>query len=357
MKKISSRIALAAAAFAFASSASAQNLEKIRFGFAQNAVSPIIINFIVPMYLGYLKEEGLELEVITLGTNAAVMASLDQKRVEFGVGVPSFQLPLAAKGERLPAVNFYEYTYPFKWQVAVKPESAIKNLVDLKGQTIGVSSLGVTDFPVGKAMMRLVKLDPEKDVSWLAVGEGVTAGQALNRGAIAGLVYFDTGFGQIEAAGIKMRYLPLPPDVPKVGGLYISASRETLEKRRKAAVGFARAVAKASLFTMENPEAAAFAFIKQYPEAAPRATSLADQIKAVSVPIKKRAPLFAHYDKSITEFGRTTAAEWDDELEFLNLKGKIKDTSAFFTNDLIAEANKFDRQKVINEARNFKIPQ
>ena len=336
--------------------ASSQTLEKIKFGFAQNAVSPIVINFIVPQFLGYYKEEGLDVELVTLGTNAAVMAGLDQKRVEFGVGVPSFQLPLVAKGERLPGINFYEYTYPFKWAVAVKPESSFKTLADLKGETVGVSSFGVTDFPVGKSMARLSKMDPEKDIKWLAVGEGVTAGQAVVRNAVSALIYFDTGFGQIEAAGIKLRYLPLPDNVPKVGGLYISATKETLEKRRKTAIGFARAVAKASYFIQNNPEAAAYMFIKLYPEAAPRGMALADQIKAVVTPIRKRMPLYSHYDKSITDIGRTTAAEWADEVEFMGLQDKIKDSSGFFTNDLITEINRFDKQKVIESARAFKIP-
>src|SRR6187455_2357982 len=86
-------LAIGAAAFLACAPGVAQPLEKVRFGFAQNAISPIVINFIVPQALGYYKEEGLDVELVTLGNNAAVMASLDQKRIEFGVGVPSFQLP------------------------------------------------------------------------------------------------------------------------------------------------------------------------------------------------------------------------------------------------------------------------
>jgi len=336
--------------------AGAQQLEKVRFGFAQTAVSPILINFIVPQYLGYFKDEGLDVELVTLGTNAAVLASVAQNRVEFGVGVPSFQLPVVAKGEQLPAINYFEYTYPFKWAVAVKPDSSVQSLKDLKGKTIGVSSLGVTDFPIGKALMRLSGLDPEKDVQWLAVGEGVTAGQALQRGSIDALVYFDTGFGQIESVGLKMRYLPLPANLPKVGGLYISASKEFLDTRKKTAVGFARAIAKGSLFVQQNPDAAAYIFIKQYPEAAPRGKSLSQQIEAVRIPVTKRAPLFTHYDKAVTDLGRISASEWQDEIDFLGLDGKIKDPSALFTNALIDDINKFDRQKVSEQAKNFKIP-
>jgi NitT/TauT family transport system substrate-binding protein len=334
----------------------ARAVEKIHFGFAQTAVSPILINFIVPQYLGYFKEEGLDVELVTLGTNAAVMASLEQKRVEFGVGVPSFQLPVVAKGEKLPAINYFEYTYPFKWAVAVKPDSPIHSLTDLKGKLVGVSSLGVTDFPIGKALLKLAKLDPASDVQWLAVGSGITAGQALQRGSIDALVYFDTGFGQIEAAGIKMRYLPLPDGLPKVGGLYISATRDYLDSNKKQAIGFARAVAKGSLFVQQNPEAAAYIFIKQYPEAAPRGKSLADQIKAVKIPVEKRAPLFTNYDKSVHDLGHISATEWQDEVAFLGLQGKIKDPSSFYTNDLVKEINNFDHDAIVRQAKEFKIP-
>lgn len=335
---------------------SAENLEKIKFGYAQKSISPIIINFLIPKYLGYYKEEGLDVEFLTLGANATVMASLDQNRIDFGVGVPSFQLPIVAKGEKLPAINFYEYTYPFKWAVAVKPDSSIKSLLDLKGKTIGVSAFGVTDFPVGKALLKLSNLDPEKDVKWLAVGAGTKAGQAVERNDVSALIYFDTGFGQIEASGIKLRYLPLPDSVPKVGGLYISATEETLQKRQKVAIGFARSVAKASHFIQANPRAAAYMFIKLYPEAAPRGKTLTQQIDAISISINKRMPLYSHYDKNISDLGRIKKSEWEDEVEFYGLKEKVKDVSKLFTNNLISEINNFDRQKIINSAKAFVIP-
>lgn len=349
-------LALGAIATGRSLHADAQSIKKVRFAIATKTVSPIIINVLIPEYLGYFKEEGLSVETIPLGSNAAVMAGLEAKRVEFGVGVPSFQIPLVAKGEKLPAVNFFEYAYPFKWAVAVKPESGMKALADLRGKKLGVSSFGQSDFPVGKALLRLVQLDPEKDVQWLAVGENITAGQALQRSDVDALVYYDTGFGAIEAAGIAMRYLPLPRNVPKVGGLYLSATRDMLKENRNWAVGIARATAKTQVFIQANPEAAAYAFLQMYPEAAPRAVSVEDQVKAIMVPVLKRAPLYSHYDKSITKWGHISASEWNDEIAFLELGGKVKDPSIFFTNELIDEANRFDPEKVRQHAKSFRLP-
>ena len=333
---------------------STKELQKIRFGIATKAISPIVINALLPEFLGYYAEEGLTVETIPLGSNAAVMTALGNGDIDFGVGVPSFQIPLVANGDPLPAINYYEYTYPFKWAVAVKPDSSYQKLEDLKGQTIGVANLGTTDYPIGQALFRLVGIDPETEVEWLAAGEGVTSGQALQNRDIAALVYFDTGFGQIEAAGIELRYLPLPEDLPEVGGLYISATPKMLEEHKDWAVGLARGVAKASVFIQNNPRAAAYGYIQMYPEASPNAATLSEQLDAVEIPIKKRMPLYSN--DNVTKWGEINTAEWEDEAAFLGLEGKITDTSQFYTQELIDEVNQFDEEEIVKQAKEYKIP-
>ncbi len=61
-----------------------------------------------------------------------------------------------------------------------------------------------------KNVLRSLGIDPDKDVKWTAVGNGIPAGVALDRGAIDALAYYDTGFGQIEAAGMAIEMLPRP---------------------------------------------------------------------------------------------------------------------------------------------------
>src|SRR6476620_1901100 len=207
----------------------AQELRKIRMAFGIKSVNPIIINILISEQLGYTREEGLSCTPSALGTNANVQIALDKGDIEFAVGTASFQFPLFAKGQRPPIVNYYEYTYPYKWDVAVKPEAGIQKYEDLKGKKIGVSDLGTTDYPVTRAVLQNIGIDPDKDVTWTAVGAGVTAGVALQRGVIDALAYFDTGFGQIDAAGIAMRMLPRPKDVPLIGGLFLSAMENFLK--------------------------------------------------------------------------------------------------------------------------------
>jgi NitT/TauT family transport system substrate-binding protein len=330
--------------------------QKVRFGFGFNSISPIIIDILIPEYLGYYRAEGLSVDALALGSDAALFASIESKRIEFSIGTAAFQLPRLARGEKLPSIDFYESTYPFKFGMAVKATSPIKSFADLKGKRIGVIGFGNANYVVAQKVLQVAGLDPQKDVSWLAVGLGTVAGLALDRGDIDALFYDDTGFGQIEANGMPLAYLPLPPQVPQVGGLFLSASTELLQQHRAWAVGFGRGVSKAHVFIQENSEAAAYVFARMFPEALPKGKSLEDQVKAVMVPVVKRMPLYSSYDKTIEKWGYIKTAEWQDEIDLAGYHGKIQDMSAIFTDDLIDDINNFDVEAIKAEAHNFKLP-
>ena len=216
-----------------------------------------------------------------------------------------------------------------------------------------MSDLGTTDYPVTRAVLKNIGLDPDKDVQWIAVGAGVSAGVALQRGVIDALAYFDTGFGQIDAAGIEMRMLPRPKDVPLIGGLFISARGDFLKNNRKTAIGFARAVNKSSEFLLANPEAGARVFLKLFPETAPRGASEADAVKSILFAAKRRIPLYRPPYPN-TKMGFIQESELMLDAKFMGLDS-IKDIKPLFTNDMIDEINDYDRAKVIAEAKAYKI--
>jgi NitT/TauT family transport system substrate-binding protein len=339
----------------WAMQAQAQQLETVRVGEGDKAVSPVFINMVVPEYLGYYKAEGVSVQVIPTGSQAAALAGVADGRLEVGAGTAGFGLQRLANDGTLPGKFFFENAYPFRYGVVVKPDSPYQTLADLKGKTIGVSSFGITVYPVVKGWFKLVGLDPDNDVKWLAVGEGATAGYALDRSDIDALAYYDTGFGQVEAAGIKIRYLPIPADAPRIGGAFFYATPAYIKEHRKTLIGFARAVLKAEVFIQTNPEAAAYIYAKLYPGAVPQGVPIQDQVNAVLVSIAKVAPSFTPYDKS-AKWGFIKESELNSEIQFYNLGDKINDPKVVYTNDLINPINDFDWNKVKAEATNFKLP-
>ncbi|CCE03380.1 ABC transporter substrate-binding protein [Bradyrhizobium sp. STM 3809] len=329
----------------------AADARKIRFGVGLKALNATVINCVIGEALGYNAEEGFSLDVQALGTNANVQVATDRGTVNIGVGVPSTALPLLAKGEWSGAKMFYQYTYPYKWDIAVPPGSALRSYTDLKGRKIGVSDFGATEYPVTKNVLKALGLDPEKDVSWVAVGNGTPAGVALQRGVIDALAYFDTGFGQIEAAGIALAYLPRPTTIPMVGGQFLMAMPATFEKDRDLLIGFGRSVCKASQFLLANPAAGARAFLKLYPETAPRGASEDEAVKAVLQSISRRIKLYAP-PYADTKMGAINEQEFRTEAAMNGLD--IKDYAALYTNELIDKINNFDAVKVKAEAAAYR---
>jgi NitT/TauT family transport system substrate-binding protein len=330
----------------------AQNLPKLKFGMGTKTMNATTINMVIGEGLGYNKQEGFSIEPVPLGSSSNIFIGLDKGDLAFGVGAPSFQLPLFAKGELPPITNFYEYTYPYKWDVAVLPNAPYKSYEELKGKKIGVSGFGTTDYPVTRAVFKNLGIDPDKDVQWVAIGEGTTAGVALQRGSIDALAYFDTGFGQLEAAGMAMRLLPRPQQVPMIGGFFVSARTDKLKEGRKLAVGFGRSISKATEFILANPQAGAKVLLDMYPDLAPRAVAKEEAIKTVLAPVLRRMTLFRPpYPNMKT--GQIQEAELQREAEFLNLK--VANLKPLYTNDLIDEINDFDKKAVIEHAKAFKV--
>jgi NitT/TauT family transport system substrate-binding protein len=330
-------------------------LQRIAFGIGDKAVSPLMINRAIPEYLGYYKQEGLSVELVPVGSNAAIVAGLGSGRFQFGPGLAALQLPYLARGESFPGIDFLEVAYPGKFGIAVLPSSGITSLSQLKGRKIGINNFSGAGYAIGQQMLRMSGVDPQKDVAWISVGEGITPGIALQHGDIAALDYYDTGFGQIESAGIKLNYLQAPPNFPKVGNDYTMAAKEVLKDHRAWVVGIGRGILKAETFILANPEAAAWIYLQMYPEAAPKGMSVQDQVKAVMVPLVARMKLFVPYDKSM-KWGTMRASDWQDEINLAGLQDKVKDPSGLYTNALIDEMNDFDRAKIVEQARSFKLP-
>lgn len=347
---------LASSAFAAAlalgnRSAMAQGLASLKFGVGLKAMGPSVINALIGEALGYNREEGFTIAPAALGTNANVQIAIDKGDVDIGIGVPSFGLPLLAKGEWKGALNFYEYTYPYKWDVVVKPGSAIRSYADLKGKRVGVSDFGATEYPVTRNVLKTLGIDPDADVKWIAVGNGVQAGVALQRDAIDALAYYDTGFGVIEAANIPLRFIDRPANLPMIGGQFLTARKPFIETKRSLAVGLGRSVAKASTFLLASPQAGARAFLSMYPETAPRGSSTEDAVKAVVQGIARRIKLYVPPYPG-ARMGSIDPKEFSTEAQMNGLQ--IADLSGFYTNDLINDINAFDPEKIRAEALVYK---
>jgi len=111
-------------------------------------------------------------------------------------------LSVIAEGGDLVIVAQLAGVYPFVLEVA----APIKTVADLKGKKVGVSSVGSSSDIATRAALKKMGLDPDKDVTIVAVGSAAQRTAAMLSGAI------DAGVSQppdslaVEKAGFHVLY-------------------------------------------------------------------------------------------------------------------------------------------------------
>jgi NitT/TauT family transport system substrate-binding protein len=146
---------------------------------------------------GIYERNGLDVDLtVTPGTQA--MAALLSGQVQLIQTGGSAALSPSAGGADLEVVSVVIPVFPYV--LITSPE--VKTAADLKGKKLGVSSLGDSvDIATRVAVSRL-GLDPEKDVSILAMGGGSTVlTAALQGGSIQGAALAPPGSIQLPAQG------------------------------------------------------------------------------------------------------------------------------------------------------------
>lgn len=330
----------------------AKPVTPITFTIASATNTYLNLDFAVAQAAGFTKAQGISLTVLPLGSNEAATGAVLNGSAQFAVGVPSYQIPIVAQHQPLNMVNFFEYTYPFKWSVAVLNNSPYHSLAQLAGKTIGVQSFGVSDYTVGQKLFKLAGVNPTSGIHWVATGDLAPAAHALATGEVAAMVTYDTTEGSWTALHeVNYRNLPLPKGVPEVGGLFLSTTPAFLRAHRNLAIAFGRAVAEANIFAIANPLEAAKMFYQVYPSALPPGTSAAVAAQEVVAITARRRQEYLPYFKG--KIGYTEPSEWVSEVEFAGYSPSVVNPTQFYTNSLIPTIDNFSASHIQSLARTW----
>jgi NitT/TauT family transport system substrate-binding protein len=328
---------------------------KTRFAIGQAVFNPGLAIAWIGQDLGYFAEEGLDPQFIQAAGGPQVIQLLAGGGAEFGLQNLDPLLFAAAKGNDVPIRYFYNYAREVVFQMAAKPESGITEVRHLKGKRIGVTSFGSTSVLYAKTAARAVGLDPEKDITLIATGVGGQAASALYGEQVDALSMWDALFAQIENLGFKLTHLPHPAGVEGVPGASgLTVRTDYLQQHRQHAVGLGRALAKATVFALENPEAAIRIHWKMYPETKPKGKSDEQAFKDELHVVRARYPKYALEKGQVKKWGAASRQEWDAFVRWLDLEGKV-DIGRFLINDLLDEINQFDAEKVRDQARRYRM--
>jgi NitT/TauT family transport system substrate-binding protein len=308
----------------------------------------------IPVALGYWKEEGLDVTVTSVEGSAAGLQQLGSGNLNIVSLGPEEIVIGREKGVKIK--GFYLQAREIIYRIVAPADGPIQSVAQLKGTTIGVPSLASGAVPFAKAVIASAGLDAEKDVKFLAVGVGAPGAIALQQKQVQALSLWDTLQASLENRGLSFRRLDTPIVFEMVGQT-LAARDDTVAETPDILVGFARGVAKATLFGLTNPEAAVRIHWKLYPQTKPQGVDEAKALKEAIHVFNSRFALQRVDNRDDKRYGAASTAQWD-KLERIFKEQKVVQGTVppaeLYTSALIDKINSFDHEAVIRQAREYK---
>lgn len=306
--------------------------------------------------LGFYEEEGVRLEMINMAGAAQTLQGVATGAVEKSAISPTAFLNVYAKNPDIGITFPYCWLRQPHWSIAVKPDSPIQSVEELKGMRVGIRNQGDTGYFGARAMFAEFGIDPDSGVEWIAVGDGGPAGEALHRDRIDAMAFWDAGFARIEIAGFPLRHLPLTEGMKQLFGNAFGVQRSEMEKDPDLYGRFFRGLAKSTVFAYNNIDLAIELHWEIYPESIPKGLSREEAHRDA------RRILDARYEKWMPgswqddqRMGAMTQQEWEAQVGFAGLEDQISDVTPIFTRDLLDQINDFDAEAIADQAKSMKI--
>ena len=199
---------------------------------------------------GIFKQNGLDVTLDNIASSTGIPALLSGQ-VQIAHLGGSESLSAAAEGGDLVIIAVTGPVYPF---VFMAPAS-ITSVEQMKGKKIGVSNAGSSSDIATRVMLKKVGLDPEKDVTIVAVGSLQNRMAALLNGAIDGGLAQPPDQLALEDKGFHVIYDLAAQKLPSVGDSIV-VQRTWLNANHDVAQRYIDSIVQAIARSKKNKEEA-----------------------------------------------------------------------------------------------------
>ncbi len=344
------------AALVLATSANAQDLKKVSIVHAVPQLSSSFANeSSVPLYLGFWKEEGLDVEVNTSPGTAAAMQLVIGGGADIGVGNAHAAMQARQKGAKV--ISYYTSLRGDIFGIAL-PAGGIKALADLKDKTVGVSSFASGGASYAKGLLGSVGLEVGKTVTLAEVGVGGRAAAALKGGQVQALSLWDEMYARLAQGGVALEPAIVDPRAKDLFASNLVIRDDDLKAKRQILIGIARGIAKAQLFSQTNPEAAVRIHWKVYPQSAPRDGVTDKAVKDEAAILAVREKMYSRDAIGTGKYGDIPIEKVSAVQNYLVETGQLEkrmDAAEYYSNELIDQINSFDAAAIIARAKAIKV--
>jgi NitT/TauT family transport system substrate-binding protein len=307
--------------------------------------------------LGLFREVGIEPEFIVFQGAGAFLPQIAQKKVL--IGLPLIEPVLASYDTgkaKLPVTFFYNANPYNGLELAVLASSPYHTIADMRGQSIGVGALTWGTIPQTRAMLRDAGLTPGSNVDIVPVGVLGSGFQALRTGRVAALNYNESWTRLMEQQGTPLRRLPMKPIfVSAISNAYV-AHRDTIRDQPDLLARFGRVVTEITAVCAAVPEYCVKAFWRAHPETRPKPEDEATTLAAALDTMQRRSQRMATDDAGRPRVpGQFDLPAIRTYVQALHKTGELATddipVDQLFTNVLVPEFTRFDRDAVIARAR------
>jgi NitT/TauT family transport system substrate-binding protein len=319
------------------------------------AIGEEVFLYAVPTYLGYFRDEGLDVSIQGANGGTPAAQALQSGAAQFATTLPESVLLMREQGGDV--IAFDNLKRDNGTAIAVLPDSPIHELRDLKGKTLAGLSWGSGGTKLVAHMLTELGIGPN-DYQRVTVGAGAAAAAALNSKQADAVILWDAMFAIMENTGAKMRYLDVPIQ-RQMAGFTLATTESYIKAHPRQVEGYCRAINKALYFTRTNVTAAVRIALKEFP--ALRTPNLDPALlEKNSVHIMEawlaKAETGMPYD---VKTGNLLPERWQFTENYYKGEGMLKGTkppSEAYTNQFFEACNNFDRSAVAAAAKQFGQP-
>ncbi|SDS80289.1 ABC transporter substrate-binding protein [Bradyrhizobium canariense] len=356
MKKLLAVFLLTVSACGVVESAAAA--EKINVLLPQRNANEAIAPFIAAKYLGYLGNEGLDVDYILVAGSNEVAIQVATGNAPIGWASPAQAVIGMQEGAPAPLDLRYFSSVEYRniWSISVPADSPIKSVAELKGKRIGVTALGSAGMNYGKAYLRAAGLNPDRDITFIPIGAGGQAITAMKQKMVDAIVFWETANVTFDIAGSPVRQLPIDKKLAFLPDVSLLATNDTIKNNPKLLIRFGRALAKGLDFCLANRPACVLMTWKVYPESKPTEGSSEQKLERG---LKMIATLDSWIDDQLGDKrGEFIESRWSDLSDFLLQGGQITKpvpASRMYTGEFIGGINNYDRAAIVKQAKEFDL--